>query len=70
MGNRTYEAYRSDPAVREQLEREARELQTQEVNRLILAPLARWLRQTFTHAQLDLAHLSERSASPILRSRP
>ena len=63
MGNQTYEAYRSDPAMREQLEREAREWRTQEMNRLILAPLARWFGQAFTRARPDSAHLSDQSAS-------
>ncbi len=62
MENLTYEAYRSNPAVREQLEREARKLRAQEMERLIMA-LGRWFRQTFTRAQPDSARMSERSAS-------
>ena len=52
MKNLTYEAYCRNPALREQLEREARKLRDQEVNRLILAPLARWIKQAFTHSPI------------------
>jgi hypothetical protein len=51
MDNVTYEAYRSNPAVREQLEREAREERRREVQRLMVAPVVRWIKHAFTGAQ-------------------
>ena len=50
MENLTNKAYRSNPELRVQLEREARKLRAQEMDRLILAPLARWFMQAFTRS--------------------
>ena len=49
MENLLYEAYRRNPELRVQLEREARKLRAQEMERLILA-LARWFMHAFTRS--------------------
>lgn len=48
MDNVTYEAYRSNPAVREQLEQEAREERRREMQRWVVAPVVRWIKLAFT----------------------
>jgi hypothetical protein len=47
MENVTYEAYRSNPAIREQLELEARHERRMEVDRLLVTPLVRWAHRIF-----------------------
>jgi hypothetical protein len=51
MGNLLYETYRSNPELREQLARAARELRSQEMERSILA-LARWFIHAFTRSHV------------------
>ena len=55
MGNVIYEAYRRNRNrnlnLREQVERKARETRTKEIDRLIVAPLLRGLRRTFSRGR-------------------
>jgi hypothetical protein len=43
-----YQAYRRNPGLRQQLECQARELRSAEMDRLVFAPLAAWIRRHFT----------------------
>lgn len=62
MGNVIYEAYRRNPGLREQVEREARIARAKEMDRLIVAPLLRCLRRTFSRAQSNSAPVLHKPA--------
>ena len=63
MENVTYEAYRGNPAVREQLEREAREERRREADRLVVAPLMRAAKRVFAAMRPTAASTRKPSAS-------
>ena len=63
MENVTYEAYRRNPALREQLEREAGRERHREMERLIVAPLVRCVKRAFASAQPKSAPVHKQSAS-------
>lgn len=50
MKNLTYEIYLANPAVREQLEREARRARAEAMHQYIVAPLMRMFSQVFRRA--------------------
>jgi hypothetical protein len=43
-----YEAYRRNPQLREQLERQARVDRAREFDRLVVAPVVRWIKRLVT----------------------
>ena len=51
MENLTYEVYLSNPAVREQIEREARRARAQAMNQYVAMPLAKMFSRMFGHAE-------------------